>query len=157
MKQISHFQLIVTWRIQLKVLFYIDKLQICFHVFMYLFFFSNIKPLIIRKIREKRSEIWVREAKVEINWSWQKIKCKSEICALISFLQNSKNFTFKGFHLEKIKEKGSYVKYKIMTKMVYFYRGEVFSPSVPIDENLSIPISVYLSLAEIMLQWVSLI
>ena len=55
----------------------------------------------------------------------------------------------KGYYLEKVIERGEYVQYKIMKKLVYFYAREVFSPSVPVGDNLTLSISVHLSLAEL--------
>ena len=57
-----------------------------------------------------------------------------------------------GKYLEKVIQKGDYVQYKKLKKTVYIHPNEVFAPSVPInnDEDLRLPMAVYLSLAEYM-------
>ena len=52
-----------------------------------------------------------------------------------------------GYYLEKISEKKQYIYYKQLKKAVYFYPNEVFSPWVPIDEDLCLPLGEYLFLA----------
>ena len=54
----------------------------------------------------------------------------------------------KGYYLEKISEKKLYIRYKQFKKMVYFYPNEVFSPCVPINEDLCLSLAEYQFLSD---------
>ena len=52
------------------------------------------------------------------------------------------------YYLEKISEKKLYIHYKQLKKLVYFYPSEVFSPWVPINEDLCLSLAEYQFLSD---------